>query len=362
MKGTSNNAAMHRWNATIWLAVALFGATQTVLVMRSEGMHHAWVALYITQVLSWLPWAVATPFVLFLAECFPVEKPTLRAYAVHLALCAVIDIVASAWAASLERLLNPWAVEKPPTAFVPLWLDHIYNGILQSLFFYAAILAVGYIVVSRRRLAQKEIDTARLNEALVRAQLDALRRQIEPHFLFNALNSAVALIREDRAATAARTLVALSDVLRRLIDESKGQEVALGDELEFTDRYLEIQKIRFADRLRIEMDIAEDLKSACVPCLLLQPLVENAIKHGIAAHSGSGCLRVTAARTNGRLDLTVYNDGPGLPATQGVSGVGLANVRARLRGLYGDEFAFDLRNADRGVEATVSLPYRVQQP
>src|SRR5262249_2537554 len=117
-------------------------------------------------------------------------------------------------------------------------------------------------------------------------------------------------------------------------------------------------KMRFADRLRIELDVADDLMSARVPCLVLQPLVENAIKHGIAAHAGESTLRIGASRANGTLALTVYNDGPPLGAARDAAGVGLSNVRARLRGLYGDTFAFVLRNAPGGVQASLSLPYR----
>ncbi|GAA0717350.1 sensor histidine kinase [Dokdonella soli] len=356
----TNKAALHRWNAAIWLVIALFSATQTVFVMRAEGMHHAWAALYVVQVLMWLPWAIATPPVLALAQRFPIERPTPITFGLHVIACGSIDLAMSAWTALLEVWLNPWAINASPGRFMPLWFDHVYNGIFQSVFLYAAILAAGYIVLSRQRLAQQQIDTAVLGEALTRAQLEALRRQIEPHFLFNALNSVVALIREGRADTAASTLVALSDVLRGLMDSSGRQEVALAEELGFLDRYLEIQKVRFADRLCIEIHIADELLSARVPCLVLQPLVENAIRHGIAKHAGGGSVRIAAVRANGRLDLSVYNDGPQLGDVHEDSGVGLANVRARLRGLYGDEFAFALRNANPGVEANVSLPYRAE--
>ena len=358
MSNEASGTILLRWNTAIWLAVALFSATQTVFVMRAEGMHHAWIELYVTQVLAWLPWAIATPFVLSLAQRFPVEKPAALVVGAHLGACAAIDLVASAWTTVLEMLLNPFALSAAPGPFVPLWSDHFYNGILESLFLYGAILAAGYIATSRQRLAQQQIDAARLGEALTRAQLDALRRQIEPHFLFNALNSVVALIRENRTDAAVSTLVALSDVLRRLIDGSGRQDVALGEDVQFLERYLEIQKMRFADRLRIEIDVAEDLRAARVPWLVLQPLVENAIKHGIAGCAGEGKVRVAASRADGRLDLSVYNDGPQLAAC-GDSGVGLANVRKRLQGLYGSEFAFDLRNAGGGVEASLSLPYRV---
>src|SRR5262249_22811471 len=157
------------------------------------GMHHAWTALYITQLLGWLPWAIATPFVLSLGLRFPIEKLALVAVGIHLAMCAAIDLAASAWTTLLEASLNPWAITGTPGPFVAVWFDHVYNGILQSLFLYGAILAAGYIAASRQRLAQQQIDAALLSEALTRAQLEALRRQIEPHFLFNAINSVVAL-------------------------------------------------------------------------------------------------------------------------------------------------------------------------
>ena len=356
----TDRATLLRWNAAIWLAIALFAATQTVFVMRAEGMHHAWTELYVTQTLAWLPWAIATPFVLSLARRFPIEKPAPLVIGAHLATCATIDFLAAAWTTLLEMLLNPFALANAPGPFVPLWFDHVYNGILESLFLYAGILGTGYIIASRQRLARQQIDAAKLSEALTRAQLEALQRQIEPHFLFNALNSAVALIREGRADAAARTLVALGDVLRRLVDSSGRQEVALGEELEFLARYLDIQRMRFADRLRIEIDVADELKAARVPCLVLQPLVENAIQHGIATRAGEGRVRVAAARANGRLDLSVYNDGSQLAPAHADSGVGIANVRARLRGLYGDEFAFELRNTQGGVVANLTLPYRPQ--
>src|SRR3569833_27379 len=303
----SDKAALLRWNGAIWFVIALFNATQTVLVMRAEGMHHAWVALYVTQFVMWLPLAIATPFVLELAQRFPLSLRSWRSLSVHLTMCAGIDLVMAGWTASLETWLNPWMPESSVEPFVPLWLGHVYNGILQSLFLYASILTVSYAVRSGQRLAQQAIDTAVLGEALTRSRLEALQRQIEPHFLFNALNSAVALIRDGRTGAAATTLVALSDVLRRVMDTGGRQEAALGEELEFLDRYLEIQKVRFAERLATEIEVGQDLLSARVPSLLLQPLGENAIRHGIATRAGGGTVRVAAVRANGRLDLRVYN-------------------------------------------------------
>lgn len=293
-------------------------------------------------------------------ERFPIERAVLPALGVHSLACAAIDFATSAWQALLEELLNPWARAAPAAPFARLWFDHVYSEILQSLFLYAGILAVGYVVRSRQHLAQQQIDAAVLSEALTRAQLDALRRQIEPHFLFNALNSVVALVRERRPDAAVATLVALSDVLRRVIENSDQQETVLDEEIQFLKRYIEIQKMRFPDRLHVEIDVPDELLSARVPYLLLQPLVENAIKHGIAARAGKGSVRVAAAQANGQLNLVVYNDGPSLAeANSGAGGIGLSNVRTRLKHLYGDAFAFDLHNAQHGVEVSLSLPYRV---
>ena len=360
MPAESNNATMYRWNLSIWLFIALFSATQTVFVMHAEGMHHSWTALYFTQLLSWTPWVVATPAVLWLGDRFPIQPASPLAYGIHLLACAAINVASAGCIALLEELTNPLAPDSSAGPLVPLWLEHVYNNILQSLFLYAAILAVGYIVRSRQRMAQQQIDAARLSEALAQAQLEALRRQIEPHFLFNAINSGVALIREQRNDAAIATLIALSDVLRRLIETADRQETALSDELHFLAQYVKIQKMRFSDRLRVEIEVPEELLSARVPYLLLQPLVENAIKHGIAARADAGCVRIAAAQSNGRLDLTVYNDGPALAEAGTGSGVGLGNVRARLKYLYGDAFKFDLRNVQSGVEVRLSLPYRSQ--
>jgi len=359
MNELGNPRAVLRWSAIAWSSIALFNAAQTVFVMRAQGMHHAWIALFATQLLAWLPWAVATPFVLMLGERFRIERLNASTIAAHLAACAVIDVVGAAWIALLEWVLDPWADGLSEKPFAPLWTGHVFNNILQSLFLYGAVLAAGYIVRSRRRLAQQQIDAALLREALTRAQLDALRRQIEPHFLFNALNSAVVLMREGRSDAAVGTLVALSDVLRRLIENSPRQEVALGEELKFLEQYLAIQKMRFADRLRIEIDVPDALLDARVPSLVLQPLIENAIRHGIATRAGEGRVRLAATCADTHLHLTVYNDGPALALAAATPGVGLANVRTRLQHLYGDAFAFDLRDVpSRGVEASLSLPYQ----
>lgn len=358
---TGSQPLRWQWIAAFWIGVGLFDATQTVFVMRAEGMHHAWLALFATQILAWLPWAAATTFVLRLGRRWPPVR--LRPYAtwlVHLAACAGICLVSGAWQALLDVLLNPLAASPAPGPFLSVWTGESGNGMLSSVFLYAFILAVGYLLDSRERLARQQLETARLNEEFSRAQLEALRRQIEPHFLFNSLNAIAGLIREERNASAVNMVVELSDFLRKVLELSDRQEVPLAEEVQFVQHYLAIQKLRLADRLRVSFDIPAELSSVPVPSLILQPIVENAINHGIARWARGGRIRITAARRDGQLTLHVHNDGPGLPVdwerTQ--TGIGISNVRTRLQRLYGDGAEFSLRNdGPDGVEASVSIPF-----
>jgi two-component system LytT family sensor kinase len=346
--------------ATIWAGVGLFDATQTVVLMHSQGMHHAWTQLFITLLFSWLPWALATPLIMYLGRRFPpVRLRPVSTWMIHLAAGLGINLVTAAWRAFMEVALNPWANASGPGSFAPIWSKTFYNGLLATIVLYASVLAITYVLDSRERIALQQAEAARLSEQLSRAQLDALRHQIEPHFLFNALNAVAALIREGRNDDAVSTVAGLSDLLRHVLRDSRQQQVQLRDELELLDKYLAIQKVRFSDRLQVEIAIPSDVLSAQVPSLLLQPIVENALKHGISKRLQGGTVRITASRLNGHLKLNVYNDGPLAPDLQNAeSGVGLSNLQTRLRGLYGENFEFKLRSpVSGGVEASVSIPY-----
>ncbi len=195
----------------------------------------------------------------------------------HVAACASIGLIFAAWTTWLEVLLNPYAISSAPSPFAHLWFDKFYNGILSSLILYAVILAVSYVLDSRVRLAYQQTETARLNEQLSKTQLNALRQQIEPHFLFNTLNAVSGLVREGRNDAAVSMIAALSDFLRRVLDDSTRQQVPLGEEMEFAQKYLDIQKVRFAERLQLSVDVPKELYPAQVPSLILQPMVENAV-------------------------------------------------------------------------------------
>jgi two-component system, LytTR family, sensor kinase len=356
--------------ASIWLGLGLLDATQTVVTMHAEGMHHAWTELFVTLLLSWLPWALATPVILWLANKYPpIRLRPVSTWIAHLAACVTIGLISAAWISALEVLLNPWSTSGDPGHFTNLLRYKFYNSLVEYLVLYASTLALIYVLESKERLAYQQTETARLNEQLSKAQLDALRRQIEPHFLFNTLNAIAGLVREKRNDAAVSMIVGLSDFLRRVVEDSNRQQVPLREELDFVQKYLDIQQVRFAERLHLSINVPADLFPAQVPSLILQPMVENAVKHGIAKRVQGGAIRIAAVRNNGTLTLSVYNDGPALLADwETNSGIGIANVRTRLQSLYGDKFEFTMKNHDPGgndpgghdpggVEASVSVPF-----
>jgi LytS/YehU family sensor histidine kinase len=209
-----------------------------------------------------------------------------------------------------------------------------------------------YAVYWRRELRASQLETA-----LTRAQLHSLKAQLHPHFLFNTLNSISALIPRD-AEAADRMLARLGDLLRMALEDSGAQVATLERELRFVHTYLEIEQVRFGPRLAVRTEVEEGLERVTVPCLLLQPLVENALRHGVAKKAGPGSLAVRVQRAGAALRLEVEDDGPGLPAVF-KEGVGLANTKARLRRLYGADHAFRLeRGQAGGVLVTIELPYR----
>jgi two-component system, LytTR family, sensor kinase len=260
---------------------------------------------------------------------------------------------------SFTASFNPWGNRRRPT-FVDTWSTTLLFQVLTFLIAYALILTVTYVVDARERIARHITETSRLNEELSRAQLAALRRQMEPHFMYNTLNSIAGLVRDHRNDAAVSMIVGLSEFLRRASADSHRSQVTLLEEVEYLRRYLEIQKMRFGERLQMSVDIPAELLRAQVPNLLLQPLVENAIKHGIAKRVAGGCVRVAGARENGSLLLSVYNEGSKLPVDweETHTGVGIGNLRTRLQILHGKESRLELRQANAGVEVVVTLPFR----
>jgi two-component system, LytTR family, sensor kinase len=228
--------------------------------------------------------------------------------------------------------------------------------------FYWGMLGFGYTYGLRRRFASEELKAAHLEKRLAETELKALRQQMHPHFLFNTLNTAAVLVREKRNDEAVTLLARLGALLRMSLDQTGVQKVTVRQELDFLGRYLDIQQMRFADRMRVRIEVAPEALDARIPNLLLQPLVENAIIHGIAPKTGAGLVEVLGRVRGKMLHFEVRDDGPGLEHARGSSrkeGVGLANTRERLQRFYGARAQMILRSEPgRGVSVRILLPYQ----
>jgi LytS/YehU family sensor histidine kinase len=231
-----------------------------------------------------------------------------------------------------------------------------------TLILYIGVLLAAYAMDNFRRYQEQEVRASALSAELAQAQLSALRAQLHPHFLFNALNAAVGLVRTREPEEGVRVLTHLSELLRHLLQETTSQEIALHEELALLDRYVAIERARFGERLTTSVGAMDGLANVLVPSLVLQPLVENAVRHGVARREAPVHVRIEVFAEDDRLHLRVTDDGPGLPVgwtIDAVTGVGLKNTRARLAALYGANGSLDVeRGAGGGVQADITIPLR----
>jgi hypothetical protein len=266
-----------------------------------------------------------------------------------------------------------WATNRIPVAINPIDavemaritpLDEAAKLVLLAVFGIVSTYATSWVEHLVREASKESAERQRVVTRLVQSELDTLKLQLNPHFLFNALNSAMALISTDPAA-AERMVSELSDFLRLVLSTSSEQEVPLERELGLLDRYVAIQRVRFQDRLTVTCNIEEDVRDALVPSLLLQPLVENAIRHGISPRAGAGHVQVTARRVGDKLSITILDDGVGVRARRSRvrsrgTGLGLTNTTTRLIHLYGDSHEFESGPRDDGGYAVrITIPFRL---
>jgi two-component system LytT family sensor kinase len=330
------------------------------------------LALYYSAVN--LFWAAVSPIVLWLAYRFTIERTRwLGSLAVHVVAAAVLSFAALGHQAVIDRTFRVL----PRMVHGSLWDEYVhliemyFQGGQHSMpqfspgvVIYFAILVSVHAFDYYQRYRDRELQAVQLREQLAQSQLHVLRAQLQPHFLFNTLNSIVGLIRNNENRAAVHMTTQLSDLLRQLLAYSGKPEATLREEIEMTRRYLEIQQARFSDRLQIEMELDPETLEAKVPSLILQPIVENALRHGIAKRAGKSLVALRTLRNNGVLSIEVYNDGPQLPSEWNIdqnSGVGLANTRARLQQQYGQRHTFELsnRNPD-GVAANLTIPFSTE--
>ena len=351
------------------ISVGLLESFKSLVVTRSQGMSIPLPWLLLNNMPWWLLWAALTPLVVVSASRFPLDSSERRAghAAYHVLTVLVLSSAHLTVVGYLHFTLNRGRLSFATAGeLVRNW--HLNFTILNVLT-YALILGVYYTVNYQRRYRETALVSARLaataaqmESSVTAARLHALRMELNPHFLFNALNSVTGLIRKDEKDRAISMIARLADLLRATLDRGAAPTMTLGEELRLLEMYVDIEKVRFGGRLQFEVDVPTRLRGAQVPTLALQPLVENAVRHGIAPQKAGGVVLVRARRDNGSLMVDIQDTGPGIRphkhrAPNG--GLGMANTRDRLRQLYGSSAGITLFNApEGGAVCRFWLPYR----
>lgn len=335
-----------RFAVPIWTVFGLVCAGTVYWHVRTHG--HSVVAIFGYELIVWNGWALATPLVGWLGRVRPLA---VRTVPLHVAAMAVLALLHLVWTSTACFIIRPFDGMGSQTFGGLLGADLINRLFLDGTVYFA-VLGVCYAVDLRER----ERRTAQLEASLAQARLAVLEHQLQPHFLFNTLHAIGGLVRQDRKGEAIEMIAGLSDLLRYSLDQAGKHVVPLEQEVAIVERYLAIQRVRFADRLAIEVDVAPETRRALVPALLLQPLAENAVKHGIEAASEPGAITLRARREGDALVVAIANTG-GNPTPR--EGIGIANTRERLTRLFGERFSFALGKEAGGVVATVRLPFEV---
>ena len=345
--------------ATVLGIVSTTLAWQLTMSLERTATYFRW--LVVLNCAYWYTWAAFTPSIVWLSQRFRFERQALvRALVVHVPAVLLFSLAhigvmqgAQWWLVTSEGGVYAWWPQAQRAALVNLdW----------EMMTYWAIVGLSHALLYYRESRDRELRASQLETRLVEAQLKTLQQQLHPHFLFNTLNAISTLMHRDVAA-ADRTLVRLSDLLRLTLERLGNQDVTLDEELDFLRKYLDIERTRFADRLIVQFDIAPETLSAFVPTLLLQPLVENAIKHGVARKAGAGHIEVMARRDHDKLCIEIRDDGVGLSEdalTALHKGIGVSTTRARLQHQFGADYRFEFHRLSQGVAVIVAVPWRVK--
>lgn len=360
-----------------WIVPAAFAAINRIAQTRLHGWDPVTARDLLWSGGDWFVYAFLTPGVFAVSKRWPLARPHLGRRAVaHLAISLLFCV---AWATcgkllefSLVLIFDPNAMRAGMQAGSAQffrkagvdWLSWIFTTLPFGVAVYLCVVGVEHAIRYFVEVRERELQMARLSEQLTGARFAALQAQVNPHFLFNTLNTIAVLVRDNERVTAVRIIEQLSELLRSTLGRHRSSEVTLGEELDLVRRYVAIEQARFSDRLRPEFSIDESLLAAAVPSFALQHLVENALRHGIARRTDAGRLVITARRDGDMLELTVEDDGAGLaPGAPEKKGHGLENTRERLRTLYGEAASLTIEAAHpRGTVARLRVPYREMLP
>jgi two-component system, LytTR family, sensor kinase len=348
--------ALRRYETTLiiagWLAFGLVFTGNRIAAYAQAGGQIQLTDAALISFAEAGSWAVLTLVIFALSHRFSLDrKPRMPRIAIH--------VVASLVLAALQAIVQTIVGVLVGLVDIDRFMVGFYTGFPFNVVIYWLVTGVAHGLIFYRRYRQRDAEAAVLASRLASAELEVLKSQLHPHFLFNAMNTISALMHRDVKA-ADRMLARLSELLRAALDHTSDQEVALSDELNFLESYLEIEQTRFGSRLNVEVDAPPNVLDAIVPHMILQPIVENAIRHGVAPRAAMGTVTIRARGRRDMLDLEVLDDGPGVPPGRSANGgLGLANTRARLQQLYGERFNLETRNrAEGGFRVSMSIPFR----
>jgi signal transduction histidine kinase len=358
------------WPAVIagWTILGVLESAIAYVRVRGTPLERGWLPMLLANVPWWLLWALLTPPVLALVRHVPpLGARWIRGMAVHL----VAAFAAASAHLLVEGVLFYYMVSRyrGMPGIGRQWATFFSNYLVLDFVTYWLIVGVSLAAMyytryhaSTLRSARLEATAARLELGLAEARVQALRTELNPHFFFNALNAVSGLVRRGENDAAVQMLARLGELLRLTLDRDLAPEIPLGSELGLLDRYLDIERVRFGDRLTVDIGVDPPAEDARVPALILQPLVENAIRHGITKRPGPGRIQILAQRSGGVLELSVRDTGEGLAPrdlTMRREGIGLSNTRARLAAMYGDAASLHLENAPGGgALITLRIPWR----
>ena len=356
-----------------WIVPAAFAVINRIAQVRLNGWDPATTRELIWEGGDWLVYAFLTPAVFAISKRKPLTKPHLFSRITFHLLMSLLFCVAwatcgkvlgfilmllfdrgmfeKAWAAGANQFWGSLAID---------WLSWIFITLPFGVAVYLCVVGIEHASRYFIEARERDVQVARLSEQLAGARFAALQAQVNPHFLFNTLNTIAVLVRDNERDAAVRIVEQLSEVLRASLSSHRENEVTLGEELELVRQYVAIEQARFSDRLRPEFDIDDSLLTATVPSFAVQTLVENAIRHGIAKQPDAGRLIVRTRRDGDVLEITVVDDGIGIdPGAVMPEGHGISNTKERLRALYGTKASLEVvRRAEGGTIATLRVPFR----
>lgn len=359
--------------AAIWLWPAMFNVVHRFVGTAVFGWDNPSASELLFTFGDWAGYALFTPFIFAVANRWPVVRPHVgRRFAIHLGFALLFCV---AWALGGKLLtLGLMSVLEPDRLLAAIsaagnnlereLAKNVFGWLLGTIPFgvvvYATVSAMAHAIGYFTEARDREVQLARLGEQLAGARFAALQAQVNPHFLFNTLNTIAVLVRDGDRTGAVQIVERLSELLRRTLSRHRANEASLADELDLVRQYLAIEEARFSDRLRVTWEIGPGLDRLAVPSFALQHLVENAVRHGVARGEDSGRIRISAVRDGEFVEIRVTDDGPGIaPGFTPMPGHGIATTQERLAALHGDRASLTLSPADGGgTVATLRIPFR----